>query len=554
MTQAPLRNFVETISESLRNHWEVPCFTNLNGPTITYGEVAQQIMQLHGLFKDSGIKQDDRIALVGRNSANWCITYLATITYGAIIVPILPDFTGAEIEHIVRHSEAKLMFAATGNRDQIDEEKIPSIHGVLALEDFALDWSNDPKVTAAAEAMNNTALSSNLTAASELAFADIPNDNMVAIVYTSGTTGFSKGVMLDANSLEANVEFFNTCIDMTPGDNIVSFLPLAHAFGCAFDFLAPFAVGCHMVMISQMPTPKILLKAFDDYKPVVVMSVPLIIEKIYRNKIKPVIDTPKMQFMLKVPGLKTIIHKKIKDQIYGVFGGQYKQMVIGGAALNKEIELFFKKIGLNITCGYGMTECGPLISYSANEDNPPPASVGRIIPCMECRIFEADATTGIGEVQVRGINRMLGYYNDTEATNGAINPEGWLLTGDLGRLDDDGFLFLTGRSKNMILTASGQNVFPEEIESQLNNMPCVEESLIIDNSGQLMALVYPNLESVDKACLKGKQVEELMEENRKAMNLGLPGFSQIKRLKVLYEEFEKTPTKKIKRRLYNAFR
>ncbi len=303
-----------------------------------------------------------------------------------------------------------------------------------------------------------------------------------------------------------------------------------------------------------MPTPKILLKAFDEYKPVVVMSVPLIIEKIYRNKIKPVIDTPKMQFMLKVPGINNLIHKKIKDQIYSVFGGNYKQMVIGGAALNKEIELFFKKIGLNITCGYGMTECGPLISYSANKDNPPPASVGRIIPCMECRIFGADAATGIGEVQVRGINRMLGYYNDTEATNEAINAEGWLLTGDLGRLDDNGFLYLTGRSKNMILTASGQNVFPEEIESQLNNMPCVEESLIIDNNGQLVALIYPNLESVDNACLKGKQVEELMEENRMAMNLKLPGFSQIKRLKVLYEEFEKTPTKKIKRRLYNAFR
>ncbi len=553
MTPIPLKNFVGNIADSLRNHWDVPCFTDLNGPTISYGGVAQQIMQLHGFFKDSGIETGDRIALVGRNSANWCITYLAAVTYGAVIVPILPDFTGVEIEHIIRHSDAKLLFCAPANRDQIDEEKVPSIKGVFALESLSLYWSGHDKISSAAQAMGHGIEASGQTR-ENLMFPAVSNDSMVAIVYTSGTTGFSKGVMLDANSLEANVSYFNTCVDMTPGDNIVSFLPLAHAFGCAFDFLAPFSSGCHMVMISQMPTPKILLKAFSDYKPVVVMSVPLIIEKIYKNKIKPVIDTPKMQFMLKVPGLNKMIHKKIKDQIYNVFGGNYMEMVIGGAALNKDVELFFRKIGLNITCGYGMTECGPLISYSVNKDNPPPASVGRIVPFMECRIFGADATTGIGEVQVRGINRMLGYYSDTTATNEAINAEGWLLTGDLGRLDDEGFLYLTGRSKNMILTASGQNVFPEQIESQLNNMPCVEESLVIDSQGQLLALVYPNLESVDKACLKGKQVEELMEENRKAMNLELPGFSQIKRLKVLYEEFEKTPTKKIKRRLYNALR
>jgi long-chain acyl-CoA synthetase len=282
------------------------------------------------------------------------------------------------------------------------------------------------------------------------------------------------------------------------------------------------------------------------------MSVPLIIEKIYKSRIRPVLETGKMRMMLKVPGLKNVVQRKIRDQIYEVFGGRYKEMVIGGAALNRDIELFFREIGLNITCGYGMTEFGPLMSYTVSAENPPPGSVGRVIPYLECHISDPDPETGIGEVLMRGENRMLGYYKDEEATAETIDADGWLHTGDLGRLDEQGFLYLTGRSKNMILTAAGQNIYPEEIESQLNNMPCVEESLVLENDGQIVALVYPDLESVDQACLRGQQVENLMEENRKNLNRRLPGYCQIARLKVLYEEFEKTPTKKIKRRLYNA--
>ncbi len=541
-------NFVETIGAAIDSHWDIPCFSNLNGPTLTYGQVGDAIIRLHHVFEQAGLKKGDRVGLVGRNSAHWGVTYLATVSYGAVIVPILPDFTSAEIEHIVRHSECSLLFVSDAIYDGLCEEKMPTVKGIFRIKDFTLFWQDDKKV---AEAVKSALALSTLDRGI-FSLPSIANDQLAAIVYTSGTTGFSKGVMLTSNSLIANVVFFNRQVELSQGENIVSFLPLAHAFGCAFDFLAPLVQGCHITFIDKIPTPKVLLKCFAELRPAVVMSVPLIIEKIYRNRIKSLIETPRMQFMLKVPGLNKVVHKKIRDKIYEVFGGNYKQLVIGGAALNKDIENFFRTIGLSLTCGYGMTECGPLISYSKWEDNPPVGSVGKIIDYLECRIADPDPETGVGEVQVRGENLMLGYYQDEESTKQTIDPAGWLLTGDLGKLDNDGNLYLTGRSKNMILTATGQNVYPEEIESQLNNLPCVEESLIVENEGKLVALVYPNLESVDKACLKGKQVEEMMESNRKTLNLKLPGFCQISKLKVLYEEFEKTPTKKIKRRFYQA--
>lgn len=548
------QNFVESIAGAMRGHWDVPCFSDLDGGTLTYGEVAHRIFKLHNIFSELGIERGNRVAVVGRNSAHWAATYLATVTYGAVIVPILPDFTSAEIEHIVRHSEARLLFVADAIWDRLDEGKTPTVEGVFRLADFSLYWSKQDKlqeIVAHADTAYVEQYAARLSRQS-LVFDKVENDRLAAIVYTSGTTGFSKGVMLSHNSLMANVAYFTANVDLAPGDNIVSFLPLAHAFGCAFDFLSPLLSGCHITFIEKIPTPKVLVACFQELKPVVVMSVPLIIEKIYRNRIKPVLETRKMQVMLKVPGLKKLIHRKIRDQIYSVFGGNYKELVIGGAALNRDIEAFFREIGLNITCGYGMTEFGPLVSYTVGASDPPVGSVGKVIPYLECRISDPDPETGIGEVIARGENRMEGYYLDEEATAETIDADGWLHTGDLGRLDDEGFLYLTGRSKNMILTASGQNIYPEEIESQLNNMPCVEESLVLEHDGKLVALVYPDLESVDRACLRGQQVEQRMEENRKQLNERLPGYSQLAKLKVLYEEFEKTPTKKIKRRLYNA--
>ncbi len=547
-------NFIETISASINKHWDVPCFSDLDGETITYGELAHRILRIHYIIAEAGLKKGDRIGLAGRNSANWCVTYLAAVTCGAVVVPILPDFTSAEIEHLVRHSECELLFVPDTIHDRLDEEKMESLQGIFHLNDFSLAWSRNKKLPGVADAAKTGYRERYETMLTDrkVRFPQVSNADLTAIVYTSGTTGFSKGVMLNGNALIANILFFLSCIELKPGDNVVSFLPLAHAFGCAFDFLAPMAAGCHVTFIEKIPTPKVLVAAFAKHKPVYVMSVPLVIEKIYRNRIKPILETPKVKMLLKVPGLNKMVYKKIHDQIYEVFGGNFKEMVIGGAAINKDIENFFRKIGLRMTCGYGMTECGPLMSYTVFDELPPVGSVGRIIPYLEGRIHDPNPVSGIGEVQVRGENLMLGYYHDEEATAATINPEGWLLTGDLGRLDEEGYLYLTGRSKNMILTASGQNVYPEEIESKLNNLPCVEESLILETNGKLMALVYPNLESVDRACLKGRQVESLMEDNRKSLNNKLPGFSQIAKLKVLYEEFEKTPTKKIKRRLYNA--
>ena len=547
-------NFVQALAGSLRNHWTSSCFSDLGQRPITYGDTANRIFKLHYIFSEAGLQRGDRIALVGRNTVNWAVTYLAAVTYGAVIVPILPDFSSGEIEHLVRHSESRLLFAAESIFDGLEPTKMPSLQGVFRLKDLELLWHGDTDLAAVTDRANTGYVEKyrDLLSRETLAFPAVDNGELAAIVYTSGTTGFSKGVMLAHNSLIANVLYFSRCVELQTEDRFVSFLPLAHAFGCAFDFLSPFACGCHVVFVEKIPSPKVLVAAFAEHKPVVVMSVPLIIEKIYRNRIRPIIETPRMRTMLKIPGLKQLIQRKLRDKIYAVFGGNYRQLVIGGAALNKDVELFFRRIGLSITCGYGMTECGPLISYSVYEDNPPPGSVGRVIPYLECRIDRPDPDTGIGEVQVRGENVMLGYYLDDEATAAAIDSEGWLHTGDLGHMDDEGFLYLTGRSKNMILSASGQNIYPEEIESRVNSLPCVEESLVVQHDGKLVALVYPDLESVDKACLKGRQIEDLMEENRRRLNKELPNFVRLAEVRVMYEEFEKTPTKKIKRNLYTA--
>ena len=547
-------NFADGIGQSLRHNWDVPCFSDLGGATLTYGDVARRITRLHGLFDAMDLRAGDRVGLVGRNCINWAVVYLATVTRGAVIVPILPDFTGGEIEHIVRHSGCRLLFLADAAADAVDSDKMPSVEAAARLHDFSRLWGDDKRTVAALAALGAPAAAGEAPRApADLRLPLVNGDQLATIVYTSGTTGFSKGVMLTHRALMVNVRFFLDHVTLQPGDNIVSFLPLAHAFGCAFDFLSPYFAGCHVTFVEKIPTPKVLLAAFADLKPVVVMSVPLIIEKIYRNRVKPQLESANVQFMLKLPGLRAFVQKKIRDALYEAFGGRYRELVVGGAALNRDVEQFFRKIGFNLTCGYGMTECGPLISYSVWSENPPIGSVGRVIPYLECRIDGARKPGDIGEVLVRGENRMLGYYNDDDATAASIDSDGWLHTGDLGRFDADGFLYLTGRSKNMILSASGQNIYPEEIESQLNNMPCVEESLVIERDGKLLALVYPDLESVDRACLKGGQVEVRMEANRQELNQRLPGYAQIARLKILYEEFEKTPTKKIKRRVYDAF-
>jgi long-chain acyl-CoA synthetase len=548
-------NLVESFTACVRRHWDDPCYTDHGGATLRYSDVAARILMLHHIFREAGVERGDKIALVGRNSSHWAVTYFATLTYGAVIVPILPDFTAEEIHHITSHSDAVLLFAADAIYDKLDDERMKHLKGILRLEDFSLRSANQkrlPEIVARAPSTYQGQAGA-LLSPRGLRFAPVPGGDLASIVYTSGTTGFSKGVMLNHHSLMVNARYYLDCLDLSTNRRIVSFLPLAHCYGCAFDLLAPSVGGCHVTFLDKMPTPKVLLEVFAEVKPVVVLSVPLIIEKIYRNRIKPQVETPLMRSLLKLPALKGLIHKRIRERVRAIFGGEFQEIVIGGAAFNREADAFFRRIGFDLANGYGMTECGPLISYTLVRDKPPLGSVGRVIPYLECRIDVQDQATGIGEVLVRGENVMLGYYKDPEATRETIDQDGWLHTGDLGHLDPDGFLFLTGRCKNMILSASGQNIYPEEIEAKLNNLAFVMESLVLDCGGKICALVYPDVDRVDQAGLDEAQLAEVMERNRRELNEQLSAYAAVSRIQLIFEEFEKTPTKKIKRRLYNAF-
>jgi len=549
-------NLVEKLTESLRRNWERDAYTDWGGGTYTYGDLVARIFQIHHIFDEIGLQPGDKVALVGRNSAHWAITYLATITYGAVIVPILPDFTSDEIQHIVNHSDSRVLFVSAPIFDAIDERRMPRLEAILALNDFTICHCPHPKT--------GTIVASSATAAAHkyrhimsrdgLRFDRVASDSLASLCYTSGTTGFSKGVMVTHNSLMTNVRFYIDNLKLTANNTVVSFLPLAHSFGCAFEFLSPTICGCHVTFIEKTPTPRVLMEAFAAVKPWVILSVPLIIEKIYRQRIKPQLETRTMQLLLKVPLVDDLIRKKILAKVRDVFGNAFQEVVVGGAAINSEVETFFRTLGFPLASGYGMTECGPLISYSVVADNPPLGSVGKVIPYLECKIELTDPEHGIGEILVRGDQLMLGYYKDEAATQKAIDPDGWFHTGDLGRFDENGNLFLTGRSKNMLLSASGQNIYPEEIEAKLNNLSCVSESLVLDNAGKLVALVYPDMDVVDDRCIDENRLTDLMEQNRKQLNEMLPAYSAVSRIKLVFEELEKTPTKKIKRHLYEALR
>ena len=548
-------NLVQSFTESVRRHWDEPFFADWRGQTLTHGDAAHRICMLHAVFEDAGVARGDKIAVVGRNSAHWAVTYWATLTYGAVIVPILPDFTGEEIHHIVGHSDSVLLFAADSIYDKLDDERMKHLKGIFRLEDFTLRSHNQKQLPAQVKKAQDgyrERFASRLAPGS-LTFAEVPGRDLATIVYTSGTTGFSKGVMLTHHSLVVNARYYLDSLDLSTNRRVVSFLPLAHCYGCAFDLIAPSLGGGHITFIDKLPTPKVLVQAFSEIRPTVVLSVPLIIEKIFKQRIKPQLESPAVRTMMKVPAVNKLIHRKIRRRISETFGGAFQEVVIGGAAFNKEADAFFRRIDFPLANGYGMTECGPLISYSIVSDRPPLGSVGKVIPYLECRIDITDPEHGIGEVLVRGENVMLGYYKDPETTRATIDEDGWLHTGDLGRLDADGNLYLTGRSKNMILTGSGQNVYPEEVEAKFNDLPYVSESLIMDCGGKICALVHPDMDRADGDGLSEAQIEQIMEQNRQELNKLVPAYATVTRIKVLYEEFEKTPTKKIKRRLYNFF-
>lgn len=564
-------NFIRLFEDSFRLNWDLPAFSNYGEETtLTYADVAKRIAKLHILFEQCNLQANDKVALIGRNNANWAITYLATITYGAVVVPILQDFNPNDVHHITNHSESKLLFTGDNIWENLEEEKLTNIKAVFSLTNFncitLINKDEKPEDAKAGDVHEMLVIKylqpdyinslfhtkyPNGFYRDLVRYIDKPNSEIVSINYTSGTTGFSKGVMTSGNALAGNITFgFRTKL-VGPGYRIVSFLPLAHAYGCAFDFLTPVCAGSHIYFIGKTPSPKILLKAFAEVKPSVIFCVPLIIEKIYKKQIQPMLAKPSMRWVLSIPYLDQKILAQVRKKLVDAFGGEFSEIVVGGAPMNAEVEEFFHKIKFPFTIGYGMTECAPLISYS-NKNDFLPKSAGKLLDLMEAKIIDAAPDTGVGEICVRGENLMSGYYKNPEATATILDDEGWLHTGDLGTIDKDGNIFIRGRNKTMILGASGQNIFPEEIEARLNNMPYVMESLVIESNSKLIALVCPDYEAIDAEQVDQNRLAELMEENRKALNAMVASYESVSKIQLFPHEFEKTPKKSIKRYLYSA--
>lgn len=544
-------NFVkEFIEKSIRENWSEPSLSDYQGINYTYSEVAGHIYRLHKTFNAWDVKPGDKIALYGRNNANWAITYLAIISYGAVVVPILADFSKVDVHNIINHSDSIMLFAGELVWENIDEKEIMGVRAIFSLSTYLPIVERNQEFAARAASQNEKveAEVKNLTA-TDILYPETSNDKLAVISYTSGTTGFSKGVMLPHNSLAANIDFGRKNIEIKSKDKIVSFLPLAHAYGVAFEFLLPFAVGCHITFLTKVPSPAIILQAFQEVKPRLVLAVPLILEKIYKKKLLPVISKPAVKIMLAIPLLNKVIHKKINKSLTDAFGGNFLEVVIGGAALNNEVETLLRKIKFPVTVGYGMTECGPLISYTGWRDTRK-GSCGKILPTLEMRIDSPNPETEVGEILIRGENLMYGYYKNPEATEKAIDKDGWLHTGDLGIIDRKGFIFIRGRSKSMILGASGQNIYPEEVEARLSNLPYIQETVVVEQNGKLVALVFPDLEAIEKEKITPEEVEKIMNDNRIEANKHLPNYSQIASVKIHSQEFEKTPKRSIKRFLY----
>ena len=542
---------INSIHETIHKNWDQPAFTNYQKDTITYQDVAEKIQWMHFLFKELGIKKGDKIAVIGRNLNNWAVTYLGAITYGAVIVPILPDFNSSDIHHIVNHSESSLLFTTENIFNKIDDSKIKKLKGIISLGDFEILCACNEKLEKAVKKADEKASKTTLDK-DQLDYAEPKNSDIAVLSYTSGTSGFSKGVMLAYQSLYSNVQIGFDYIDLRPGDKVVSFLPLAHVFGCMFEFLTEFCCGCHVIFLSRVPTPQLITKAFQEVKPRLICLVPLIMEKIYKKRILPVLESRRVKLMLKIPLLEKKIYKKIRKSLTETFGGNFIEVIIGGAALSKEVEDFLKKIEFPFTIGYGMTECGPLISYSPNTEFRP-HSCGKVVDRMQVRIDSKDPFTIVGEIQVKGENVMQGYYKNPEATKECLSKDGWLGTGDLGIIDKDDTIYIKGRSKNMLLGPSGQNIYPEEIEARLNNMPFIQESIVTDDKdSKLIALIYPDYEACDAEGLNKDEIEEALNEDKKILNKSFPAFMQISRIIVFPEEFKKTPKRNIKRYLYTS--
>ena len=546
------QSFIAFLEDSIKKNWDLDALTDYKGATLQYKDVARKIEKLHIIFELSGIKQGDKIAVCGRNSSHWGVTFLAAVTYGAVIVPILHEFKSDNIHNIVNHSEARLLMVGDMVWENLNENAMPLLEGVILMNDYTLLVSRSSKLDYARDHLNELfgkKYPRNFRREHVSYRRDTPEE-LAVINYTSGTTSYSKGVMIPYRALWSNTQFAFDVLKMNPGDKLVSMLPMAQMYGLAFEFLYEFCVGCHIYFLTRTPSPKIIFQAFSEVKPNLVVAVPLIIEKIIKKNVLPKLETPAMKILLKVPIINDKIKATVREQMINAFGGNFYEIIVGGAAFNQEIEQFLKSIDFPYTVGYGMTECAPIICY---EDWKyfKPGSCGKAAPRMEVKILSPDPENIVGEIVCKGPNVMLGYYKNPEATAEVIDKDGWLHTGDLGVMDAEGNVTIKGRSKNMLLGPSGQNIYPEEIEDKLNNMPFVSESIIIQQAdSKLAALVYPDFDDAFAHGLDNDAIAQAMEENRINLNTELPAYSQIARVKIYPEEFEKTPKKSIKRFLY----
>ena len=546
------KSFIAFVENSIKKNWDLDALTDYKGATLQYKDVARKIEKIHIVFEESGIKPGDKIAVCGRNSSHWGVTFMATLTYGAVIVPILHEFKADNVHNIVNHSEARLLFVGDAVWENLNELAMPKLEGIVLMNDFSLLVSRSKKLTYARGHLNELfgkKYPCNFRKQHILYHKDSPEE-LAVINYTSGTTSYSKGVMLPYRVLWSNTQFAHEVLDLKAGDRLVSMLPMAHMYGLAFEFLYEFSLGAHIFFLTRTPSPKIIFQAFADVKPNLVVAVPLIIEKIIKKAILPKLETPTMKFLMKVPIVSDKIRASIRQKMIDAFGGNFYEVIIGGAAFNQEIEQFLKSINFPYTVGYGMTECGPIIAYE-DWKKFKQASCGKAAPRMEIKIDSADPENIVGEIWTKGENVMQGYYKNPEATKEVMTADGWMRTGDLGVMDKEGNLTIKGRSKNMLLGPSGQNIYPEEIEDKLNNMPYVAESIIIQQAdAKLAALIYPEFDVAFAAGMKESDIAKAMEDNRVALNAQLPAYSQISKVKIYHEEFEKTPKKSIKRFLY----
>ena len=547
-------SFNSLIEQSIISHWDSDALTDYKGITLQYKDVARKIEKLHILFENSGVEHGDKIAICGRNCASWAVVFLATLTYGAVAVPVLHEFTADQIHNIVNHSEAKLLFVGDVVATVIDPTKMPSLEGIVYIPDYSLVVSRTDKLTYAREHLNELFGKKYPKAFRQqhISYYKEKDPSELALInYTSGTTGFSKGVMLPYRALWSNIDFAKGVLGKTikKGDNTISILPMAHMYGMSFEFLFEFLHGCHVFYLTRVPSPAIIAQAFKDVKPAIVIAVPLVIEKIIRKKVFPQIQNTKVKLLMKMPGVGKKVKKRICEQVYQAFGGNLYEVIIGGAALNQEIESFLKDIDFPFTVGYGATECAPIITYSDWHDFVP-MSCGREVVHMEVKIDSENPETVPGEILARGLNVMLGYYKNDEATAQTIDKDGWYHTGDLGLMDKGGNVFIKGRSKNMLLGPNGQNIYPEEIEDKLNSMTFAMESVVVQRDGKLVGLVHPDFDEVQAMGLSRDDLQSLMEENRVLVNANLPVYCKIAAIEIHDEEFEKTPKKSIKRYLY----